>query len=130
MPIPTNPPPSAFPPLRPVPYWFRLLGDLLGDVQYSTPGEQHQPDPVDDRLLTTRFSPEEVSSNADERLFIFTAFAGAGYVVSYNGYPPATAHVFNLVMGGYRAWDAEGVAHLSDVGRGRALEYLEDLLHY
>lgn len=118
--------PSA--PLRPLPYWLRILGDLLGQPGGYIPDAQH-PHRADVIFITSQFTPYEVSSNADERLYILTAFAAAGFVYDYKGHPPALAHLSNLVMGSYQGWDPEGVARLTKAGRKRALEYLEDLVY-
>lgn len=108
-------------PRRAVTLWLRTLGDLLGELDSAGATQ------VDTTMLTGNFTPREVSSNADDRLFILAAFAGAEFNATYQGRPPALAHLFNLVMGEYRAWDPAGVGALTPEGMGRAMEHLESL---
>lgn len=91
--------PRLSPPRRPIPFWLRLLGDLLRESEYPSHSIKGPCPRVDTNLLTSRYHSEEVSSCADERLLVLVAFMGAGFVHAHQGYAPATAHLFHLAMG-------------------------------
>ena len=107
---------------------MKLLGDLLLECRVSSTNEQDEQLPA--AFLTLHFDPQDVSPNADERLFIFTAYSGAGMVAEYQDHPPTTAVGFAQVWEQYRQWNSEGVRAITTRGREHAIDYLNNILHY
>ena len=107
-----------------------LLGDFLYECRaLSNNGQDEQPSTGLSSFLTLHFELQEVSPNADEWLFIFTAYSGAGMVAEYQSHPPATAEAFTQVWVEYRQWNTQGARAITVRAWERAIDYLNNVLH-
>ena len=106
-------------------HWTGILARITRD--YQAPGVTTN-EPISARLLTTLFTPEQVSTDPDERLLVLATFEGTGICLDHPAGVLNVGVTFTQLLELYATWDVEGVSCLTEAGKARARSYLAYLM--